>query len=1211
MGSDRYTAITANQIKNDTLTEAELLTTNEPTDGYVAVYDDGSTGFTWVAPGSLGYWSRDAGNGYTYLKTSTDKVGIGTSTPSYKLQIDSNVVQALKLRTEAQICRADIRTYSIANNYSNLRLSRIHTDSDDSVDVTVDTDILGRISFEGYDGSGIEEGATIQAVQDGAVGTYVPTNLYLESYSSTGINSNQLVLHNDGTIGIGTDSPSAKLHVETSSDLQTVRIYGSSNTTQSILRVLDGNNLTTGSLAWFSSNSADTSERYLVRIINDNASATQTHCLFIQQDSNYPGITVDVNGNAEALYILADTTTDQVVNINANSLTTGTALYVYSNSSDTNTRDIVYIRNDNPLATGATVLHIRQDSINTGITIEHNDNGVALYIDTPSATTNHTFQIYNPSTTTGDVIRVADVNSLTSGNALHIRQTADVATTGSLIRVASSNPDTSARNLVYIINDDALATGTVALRIQQDSTSPGQIITQNANGIGLQIVSYATTQENLRVTNSSLTTGELAYFQSDSSDTNTRDLIYIRNDNVLATGARCLRIQQDSSSYGALISSSHASGWAVAITGGIETGKFFSISESTLTTGYQAYFYSNSADSSTRNLVYIRNDNASATGATCLYIDQDSSGTALSIDSESVDGYGLVLDVTGGMTTGWGMYVFGSSLTTGKLARFYSNSSSASTRSLVDIVNDNASATGATCLYVRNDSTDDTLMIDQDGNGVAFYIDSEATTATSVITVSADQMTTGTVLRIPDADALTTGKIAYFYSNSADTSSRQLVSIINDNASSVDATPLYIVNDATATTGTSGAGAMIICTANTTGLYINASVTDKYALRVQDGNALTTGSLGWFYSNSADASARNLVEIINANSSATSAVCLFLDQDANSYALNIDSEATTVHSVNISGANTSGRVLRVTGDSLTTGSIIYAYSNSTDTSTRHLVEIINDNVLATGAICLYLKNDGGTKAIQIVDGNEGDGKVLTSDANGVGTWQDAPTPGASSITPSMLNTATSSCNTSSGAWVNFTLSGGEYSFYPTVYGAGGNTQSDAMIINSVSNTSSSSAVRIALKYGGGNGVSALNRYITASGRDPWAWVIWDKTNKKIVSTWYGSDHPSYGSGTDETEIPHPFIDYIDNPVPEDYEIILIDYDDIKEIENQYNKHAGQITTAIVSEYTVDEETEDTYGSETNPKRDIADQAGNHRDVQSIPSYIKIRKLKLK
>ena len=69
--------------------------------------------------------------------------------------------------------------------------------------------------------------------------------------------------------------------------------------------------------------------------------------------------------------------------------------------------------------------------------------------------------------------------------------------------------------------------------------------------------------------------------------------------------------------------------------------------------------------------------------------------------------------------------------------------------------------------------------------------------------------------------------------------------------------------------------------------------------------------------------------------------------------------------------------------------------------------------------------------------------------------------------------------------------------------------------------------------------------------------------------------------------------------------------DIKEIETQYNKHAGQIIGVIVNEYTVDEDTEDTYGSVTNPKRDIADQSGNHRDVQSIPSYIKIRKLKLK
>jgi len=48
--SDRNSSITADQIRNDTLTEAELSTTNEPTDGYALTYDNATGKFTWIDP---------------------------------------------------------------------------------------------------------------------------------------------------------------------------------------------------------------------------------------------------------------------------------------------------------------------------------------------------------------------------------------------------------------------------------------------------------------------------------------------------------------------------------------------------------------------------------------------------------------------------------------------------------------------------------------------------------------------------------------------------------------------------------------------------------------------------------------------------------------------------------------------------------------------------------------------------------------------------------------------------------------------------------------------------------------------------------------------------------------------------------------------------------------------------------------------------------
>lgn len=67
------------------------------------------------------------------------------------------------------------------------------------------------------------------------------------------------------------------------------------------------------------------------------------------------------------------------------------------------------------------------------------------------------------------------------------------------------------------------------------------------------------------------------------------------------------------------------------------------------------------------------------------------------------------LSVTNDLTTTNTLDVVNNSLTSAKLAYFYSNSSSATARFLVNIHNDHVSATGVTALYVRNDSTGDAI----------------------------------------------------------------------------------------------------------------------------------------------------------------------------------------------------------------------------------------------------------------------------------------------------------------------------------------------------------------------------------------------------------------------------------------------------------------------------------------------------------------------
>ena len=77
---------------------------------------------------------------------------------------------------------------------------------------------------------------------------------------------------------------------------------------------------------------------------------------------------------------------------------------------------------------------------------------------------------------------------------------------------------------------------------------------------------------------------------------------------------------------------------------------------------------------------------------------------------------------------------------------------------------------------------------------------------------------------------------------------------------------------------TADAGAVIInCT--TVGVDINSTGTTTNALEVGS-DTLTTGGLGYFYSNSADINARNLVSIIHDNSAAINATSLYIKHDS-------------------------------------------------------------------------------------------------------------------------------------------------------------------------------------------------------------------------------------------------------------------------------------------------------------------------------------------
>lgn len=248
------------------------------------------------------------------------------------------------------------------------------------------------------------------------------------------------------------------------------------------------------------------------------------------------------------------------------------------------------------------------------------------------------------------------------------------------------------------------------------------------------------------------------------------------------------------------------------------------------------------------------------------------SGTAITTGNIATSGS---IAITSTATTTNPFQVIASSLTTGFAAYIYSNSTDATARSLMRVHNDNPAASGAKCIEIIQDAAEPALQItNTSATSSAIEITASSTT-TNVISFSPGALTTGIALNISSANALTTGSVAYFHSASSDSNTRNIVSIVNDNPDATGATALYIQQDA-----------------------------DKFAFRVAagcttsdityiTGDSLTTGSAASLYSDSADTSSRNLLQIVNDNTLATGARGMLIRQDSNAVALAIDYNGTT------------------------------------------------------------------------------------------------------------------------------------------------------------------------------------------------------------------------------------------------------------------------------------------------------------------------------
>jgi len=149
--------------------------------------------------------------------------------------------------------------------------------------------------------------------------------------------------------------------------------------------------------------------------------------------------------------------------------------------------------------------------------------------------------------------------------------------------------------------------------------------------------------------------------------------------------------------------------------------------------------------------------------------------------------------------------------------------------------------------------------------------------------------------------------------------------------------------------------------ANAVGYFWNAGGTVDVIVLIQNDD--DSGQGLFVYQNNAS---NTSVGISLQNKGTGAGLCL--DQDGTARALEIDTETTTTNTINISATETTtGFIMNCTdADKLTTGGLLYLKSNSSDSSSRALMRLHNDNSSATGALCLNITQDSTADAIYIL-----------------------------------------------------------------------------------------------------------------------------------------------------------------------------------------------------------------------------------------------------
>ena len=269
---------------------------------------------------------------------------------------------------------------------------------------------------------------------------------------------------------------------------------------------------------------------------------------------------------------------------------------------------------------------------------------------------------------------------------------------------------------------------------------------------------------------------------------------------------------------------------------------------------------------------------------------------------------------------------------------------------------------------------------------------------------------------------------------------------------------------------------------------------------------------------------------------------------------------------------------------------------------------------------LFYRTD--TDTVHIYDGAAWDDMITGVSAGGdlTGTYPN-PTIDSAKVSQAKLKTSQSevsyACTSGATGSSLQTLPGGEYGFYPQtkcVVGVGGDQNGWGNVtiafadIGVTGGIGSSYATYIRLGGYAGTGVGgsattyAQQRYITASGKDYWIFMLIEKVTNKIIRAWQAPDHPCNGTNLTEEEMSHPFGIYDETK----HEVVLVDNEILNELKNKITRKKS-LLTLINEECEIDITSEPIYEPREIIEIDeYGDRDGEILGVFKTPDWAKIK-----